>query len=194
MTFKQISARYLEPASHVADGARHRRALPALEHRAAPLRRDDHPRRPGRLHVFSKIKPAGSRRTVRPSMAEISPPRHREVFRRQLRHPQAQPHHRAQRSSSCCSGRPAAARRRRCAPSPGWRRSTRGDILIDGKPVQRLEPGDRDIAFVFQLFALYPHLTAYDNIAFPLRARRARAGEVDAGRARSPGRCTSSIF
>ena len=47
-----------------------------------------------------------------------------------------------------------------------------GDILIDGKPVQNLQAGDRDIAFVFQLFALYPHLTAYDNIAFPLRATR----------------------
>src|SRR5688500_20410911 len=48
----------------------------------------------------------------------------------------------------------------------------RGDILIDGKPVQNLKTGDRDIAFVFQLFALYPHLTAFDNIAFTLRATR----------------------
>ena len=47
-----------------------------------------------------------------------------------------------------------------------------GDILIDGKAVQRLRAAERDIAFVFQLFALYPHLTAYDNIAFPLRAQR----------------------
>src|SRR4029079_16663320 len=46
----------------------------------------------------------------------------------------------------------------------------RGDILIDGKPVQNLRAGERDIAFVFQLFALYPHLTAFENIAFPLRA------------------------
>ena len=46
----------------------------------------------------------------------------------------------------------------------------RGDILIDGRPVQNLQAADRDIAFVFQLFALYPHLTAYENIAFPLRA------------------------
>src|ERR687891_236711 len=55
----------------------------------------------------------------------------------------------------------------------------RGDILIDGRPVQRLQPGDRDIAFVFQLFALYPHLSAYDNIAFPLRATRENKAEVD---------------
>src|SRR5215475_2030942 len=55
-----------------------------------------------------------------------------------------------------------------------------GDILIDGKPVQRMQPGDRDIAFVFQLFALYPHLTAYDNIAFPLRATRESGADIDA--------------
>src|ERR1700675_4440641 len=45
-----------------------------------------------------------------------------------------------------------------------------GEILIDGKAVQTLQAADRDIAFVFQLFALYPHLTAYENVAFPLRA------------------------
>jgi multiple sugar transport system ATP-binding protein len=55
----------------------------------------------------------------------------------------------------------------------------RGDILIDGKAVQALQPGERDIAFVFQLFALYPHLTAYENIAFPLRATRESRVEVD---------------
>jgi multiple sugar transport system ATP-binding protein len=45
-----------------------------------------------------------------------------------------------------------------------------GAITIDERPVQDLTPGERDIAFVFQLFALYPHLTAFENIAFPLRA------------------------
>ena len=54
-----------------------------------------------------------------------------------------------------------------------------GDILIDGKPVQDMRAGDRDIAFVFQLFALYPHLSAYDNIAFPLRATRESPASVD---------------
>jgi multiple sugar transport system ATP-binding protein len=54
-----------------------------------------------------------------------------------------------------------------------------GDILIDGKPVQNLRAGDRDIACVFQLFALSPHLSAYDNIAFPLRATRESRAEVD---------------
>ncbi len=54
-----------------------------------------------------------------------------------------------------------------------------GDILIDGKPVQDLQAADRDIAFVFQLYALYPHLTAYENIAFPLRATRESAETVE---------------
>ncbi|MDB5541471.1 MAG: transporter ATP-binding protein [Devosia sp.] len=54
-----------------------------------------------------------------------------------------------------------------------------GDILIDGKPVQNLHASDRDIAFVFQLYALYPHLTVYENIAFPLRATGQSKAEVD---------------
>ena len=47
-----------------------------------------------------------------------------------------------------------------------------GYILIDGQPVQNLKASDRNIAFVFQLYALYPHLNAYDNIAFPLKATK----------------------
>jgi multiple sugar transport system ATP-binding protein len=54
-----------------------------------------------------------------------------------------------------------------------------GEILIDGKPVQDLEAGERDIAFVFQLFALYPHLSAYENIAFPLRATKETRESID---------------
>ncbi len=55
----------------------------------------------------------------------------------------------------------------------------RGLISIDGRPVQDLQAADRDIAFVFQLYALYPHLTAYENIAFPLRAARIDRSETD---------------
>ena len=47
-----------------------------------------------------------------------------------------------------------------------------GEILIDGKPVQKLKASDRDIAFVFQLYALYPHLNVFENIAFPLKATK----------------------
>jgi multiple sugar transport system ATP-binding protein len=54
-----------------------------------------------------------------------------------------------------------------------------GEILIDGQAVQNRQAADRDIAFVFQLFALYPHLTAYGNIAFPLRATNENRNVVD---------------
>ncbi len=47
---------------------------------------------------------------------------------------------------------------------------TSGKILLNGKNVTWIHPSERDIAFVFQFYALYPHLNVYDNIAFPLRA------------------------
>ena len=47
---------------------------------------------------------------------------------------------------------------------------TQGDIYLDGRQVTWLHPSDRDIAFVFQFFALYPHMTVRQNIAFPLQA------------------------
>ena len=54
-----------------------------------------------------------------------------------------------------------------------------GDILIDGEPVQHKKCSDRDIAMVFQSFSLYPHMTVYENIAFPLRATRMSKNDVD---------------
>ncbi len=54
-----------------------------------------------------------------------------------------------------------------------------GDILIDGKPVQHLKCSDRDIAMVFQSFSLYPHMSVYENIAFPLRATRLSKADID---------------
>ena len=48
-----------------------------------------------------------------------------------------------------------------------------GTIYIDGRPVNDMEPRHRDIAMVFQGYALYPHLSVYDNMAFSLKYRRA---------------------
>lgn len=53
-----------------------------------------------------------------------------------------------------------------------------GDILIGSRRVNNLSPADRDIAFVFQFYALYPHLNVFDNIAFPLRAQGVASTEV----------------
>ena len=46
-----------------------------------------------------------------------------------------------------------------------------GSVRIDGQDVTRSEPRERDVAFVFQSYALYPHLTVRENLAFPLRVR-----------------------
>ena len=52
-----------------------------------------------------------------------------------------------------------------------------GDVLIDGRSVVRLEPKDRDVALVFQSYALYPHMSVRDNIQYPLRVRQLSAAE-----------------
>ena len=55
---------------------------------------------------------------------------------------------------------------------------TRGEIYIDGKLVNDAAPKDRDIAMVFQSYALYPHLSVFENMAFSLRARKFPQDEI----------------
>jgi multiple sugar transport system ATP-binding protein len=54
-----------------------------------------------------------------------------------------------------------------------------GDILIDGKRVNDLDPKDRDVAMVFQSYALYPNMNVYENIRFPLKVRNVPEAEHD---------------
>src|SRR5687768_9964426 len=54
----------------------------------------------------------------------------------------------------------------------GLERVSEGRILIGDRVVNRIAPQDRDIAMVFQSYALYPHMTVYDNLAFGLRNLR----------------------
>ena len=56
---------------------------------------------------------------------------------------------------------------------------TDGEILIDGKVVNNVHPKDRDIAFVFQSYALYPHMTVKENIAFGLKMRKVSKEEIE---------------
>ena len=53
----------------------------------------------------------------------------------------------------------------------GLEHPDRGDIRVDGRSVVGLEPKDRDVALVFQSYALYPHMSVRDNIRYPLRVR-----------------------
>ncbi|WBL36511.1 ATP-binding cassette domain-containing protein [Tepidiforma flava] len=61
----------------------------------------------------------------------------------------------------------------------GLEEPTSGDIRIDGRSVLGVEPRDRDIAMVFQSYALYPHMSVYDNLAFGLRQRKTPKADVD---------------
>jgi len=61
----------------------------------------------------------------------------------------------------------------------GLEEETSGQIVIGDEVVSGLRPSQRDIAMVFQFYALYPHLSVRDNLAFPLRAAKRPAAEVD---------------
>ena len=54
-----------------------------------------------------------------------------------------------------------------------------GELYIGDKKVNNVHPKDRDIAFVFQSYALYPHMTVYENIAFGLKMRKFKKAEID---------------
>ena len=61
----------------------------------------------------------------------------------------------------------------------GLEEISEGEIRIGDRVVNEIAPRDRDIAMVFQSYALYPHLTVYDNIAFSLRLRKEKKAEID---------------
>ena len=60
----------------------------------------------------------------------------------------------------------------------GFMAPTSGSIEIDGTDMTRVPPYRRDVGMVFQNYALFPHMTAADNVAFPLRMRRRPAAEI----------------
>ena len=61
----------------------------------------------------------------------------------------------------------------------GLEEITQGNIYIGGQLVNDVPPKDRDIAMVFQSYALYPHMSVYDNMAFGLKLRKTPKGEID---------------
>ncbi|SFA80231.1 MULTISPECIES: ABC transporter ATP-binding protein [unclassified Bacillus (in: firmicutes)] len=61
----------------------------------------------------------------------------------------------------------------------GLEEISKGDFFIDGKRVNDVAPKDRDIAMVFQNYALYPHMSVYDNMAFGLKLRKFPKDEID---------------
>src|SRR5262245_1819999 len=61
----------------------------------------------------------------------------------------------------------------------GLERPDQGEVWIDGRNAQGLEPAARDVTFVFQQYSLYPHLSVFDNLAFPLRSPARRLPETE---------------
>ncbi len=61
----------------------------------------------------------------------------------------------------------------------GFETATHGEIYLDGVPINNVSPHKREIGMVFQNYALFPHMTVSENLAFPLRVRKLPAAEVD---------------
>src|SRR5574343_1664133 len=61
----------------------------------------------------------------------------------------------------------------------GFESPTAGEILLDGKPITRTPPHKRNFGMVFQNYALFPHLTVGQNVAYPLQVRKVLAHERD---------------
>ncbi len=61
----------------------------------------------------------------------------------------------------------------------GLEEISEGELLIDGKVMNDVAPKDRDIAMVFQSYALYPHMTVYENMAFSLKLKKVPKDEID---------------
>jgi multiple sugar transport system ATP-binding protein len=63
----------------------------------------------------------------------------------------------------------------------GLEKADEGQVLIAGRDVSTAGPAARDVAFVFQQYSLYPHLSVFDNLAFPLRSPARRVAESEIG-------------
>ncbi len=80
----------------------------------------------------------------------------------------------------CCLDHPVAERPRRCECLQVSRHVSSGDIHIDGERINDVPTQHRDLAMVFQSYALYPHMTIAENIGYPLRVE----SKIDKNRAR----------
>ena len=61
----------------------------------------------------------------------------------------------------------------------GFETATHGDIELDGRPINNIPPHKRGIGMVFQNYALFPHMTVGENLAFPLKVRKMEPSDVD---------------
>ena len=75
---------------------------------------------------------------------------------------------------------PSGSRKTTCLMMlAGFETPTNGEIYLDSKPISRIPPHKRGIGMVFQNYALFPHLTVYENLAFPLKVRKLSKDDID---------------
>ena len=74
----------------------------------------------------------------------------------------------------------------------GLEEISEGEVRIGERLVNSLDPRERDVAMVFQNYALYPHMTVFDNLAFPLRAPQADESGDRGRRSSGPRGCSGS--
>ena len=166
-----LTVREPDRLEHRGDGRRpHRDPDPDLLDGRAALHRARHHRRSRALMATVSLRAASARSTATArARSPTSTSRSRTA------------------SSWSSSARRAAARRRRCGWSPGSRTISEGEIRIGGPSSTGSHPRKRDIAMVFQNYALYPHMSVYKNIAFGCRCARRREAEIRrAGRGDRP--------
>lgn len=60
----------------------------------------------------------------------------------------------------------------------GFEEATSGSILVEGEPVENKEPFERNVNTVFQSYALFPHMTIFDNIAYGLKVKKFKKSEI----------------
>ena len=61
----------------------------------------------------------------------------------------------------------------------GFETATHGEIILNGKPINNVPPHKRNIGMVFQNYALFPHMTVKENLAFPLKVRKLPNSEIE---------------
>ena len=61
----------------------------------------------------------------------------------------------------------------------GFETPTNGEIYLEGNPISNIPPYKRGVGMVFQNYALFPHMTVYENLSFPLKVRKISKDEAD---------------
>jgi len=80
---------------------------------------------------------------------------------------------------ACLLGEPGAGKTTTLKMIAGLENPDAGEIYLDDVLINNVEPRHRDVAMTFQSYALYPHMTVYDNLAYPLRRRKMPKDEID---------------